>query len=363
MKDRTRRVSIWGAKQPMREPASVLQEAEECLALLNSYHPKPLDSVPAIRDSFVDFGRSYYSLAALSRRKVLDVDLRVAAMARLFALRSLLEKQMLAGLKCSVPYTNVLGYALRSGFFGKSIKQGVSIRFPLATCVPTTLCGGRCYAHDGRDRDLQRVFRGVLNWYVADFFENGDTMTRCAVMEALSKSIDDAIAAARAECRSVASEGYSRRPRIRFSHVGEMASTPTFTLALAKEVRRRAPDIACVIYTRHPLAKLLVGDELIVNFTVDGTADSRMRLRPRGARLVSSSWDGKLVEEAEINFLEHHVEKSATPSGQGQCCPVTLNHHVNPSCDSARCEKCFVPLSKSPSAQPADHTLLGRYRG
>jgi hypothetical protein len=330
----------------MREPASVLQEAEECLVKLKSYAPKPLDSVPAIRNSFVSFGRSYYSLAALSRRKVLAVDVRAAAMDRLFALRSLLEKQMLAGLKCSAPNTNVLGYALKSGFFGKSIKQGVSIRFPLATCVPTTLCGGRCYAHDGRDRDLQRVFRGVLNWYVADVYENGDDITKCAVMEALSNSINDAIAAAQAECRLVASQGYSRRPRIRFSHVGEMASAPNFTQALAKEVRRRAPEVACVIYTRHPSAKLLIGDELIVNFTVDGKDDSRVELKPRGARLVSSSWDGKLVEEAEINFLEHHVEKSSKPTGQGQCCPVTLNHHVTPSCDSARCEKCFVPAAK-----------------
>ena len=141
-----------------------------------------------------------------------------------------------------------------------------------------------------------------------------------------------------------ARQGFQRRPRIRFSHVGEMAATPQFANALAQEIVHRAPDVRCIVYTRHPLANRFDPNLLIVNFTVDGHGDSRISFKPRAARLVSSSWDGNLLEEAEINFIEHHVEKSARPSGSGQSCPVTLHHDVTPSCDSARCEKCFVPF-------------------
>lgn len=345
MKQRARSTSIWGPKLPMRDAASVLEEAEECLARLKSLKAVPYRSAPAVRQAFTEFGRSYYSLAALSRRKELTTELREEALSRLFGLRALIEKRMLQSLQISDAHADIVGYALRSRFFGRSIKQGISIRFPLATCNPTTLCAGRCYAHDGRDRDLQRIFRGVLNWYVANRFEYGDEKVRHAVMSALSKSIDDAIAAAQEESRSVAQGGYSRRPRIRFSHVGEMVATPLFTVALAKEIRRRAPEVECVAYTRHPSAHRLIDAALIVNFTVDGQDDPRVKMKPPGARLVSSSWDGKLVESAEVNFIEHHVEKSSIPTGVGQCCPVTLNHRLTPSCDSAHCQRCFVPTN------------------
>jgi hypothetical protein len=126
-----------------------------------------------------------------------------------------------------------------------------------------------------------------------------------------------------------------------------MAATPEFANALAREIGQRAPDIRCVIYTRHPSAKLFDTKVFIVNFSVDGEGDARVSYKPASARLVSSSWDGKLLEGAEVNFIEHHVEKATKPSGKGQSCPVTLNHDVTPSCDSARCEKCFVvPLSQ-----------------
>ena len=171
MKSQPKRVSLWGPKGPMREPADVVEEADVCLDRLKELKPIAVDSVPSIRNSFADYGRSYYALAALSRRKILPDKARGEAMSRLFSLRALLEQRMLESLKCSASSADILGYAARSTFFGRSIKQGVSIRYPLAVCVPTKLCGGRCYAHDGRDRDLQRVFRGVLNWYLGDYYQ------------------------------------------------------------------------------------------------------------------------------------------------------------------------------------------------
>jgi hypothetical protein len=47
--------------------------------------------------------------------------------------------------------------------FGKSKKQGISIRFSLTTCVPTNLCANLCYAHDGLDATPNSVVRGALN--------------------------------------------------------------------------------------------------------------------------------------------------------------------------------------------------------
>ena len=62
-----------------------------------------------------------------------------------------------------------------------------------------------------------------------------------------------------------------------------------------------------------------------------------------GARIVNSAWDGEVYVGAEVNFLEHHVEKAAVSKGDGSICPVTANHKQTPSCDLARCQKCFVP--------------------
>ena len=342
MRGEKKRTSIWGPKRPTRSAADVIEEADRCLFHLKTLRPMPLESVASIRNSFIKPGHSYYALAALSRRNALTEIDRSHALRKLFGLRSQLERCMLESIEHNATNVDIMRYAAKPSFFGRSIKQGVSIRYPLATCVPTKLCGGLCYAHDGRDRDLQRLFRGALNWYLGNLYELGAETVRRSVMSSLSAAIGEAIAAARSDRDLANMEGYKRSPRIRFSHVGDMAETPEFANALAQEIGRRAPDIRCVIYTRHPSAKLFDSKAFIINFTVDGEGDSRISYKPPNARLVSSSWDGKLLEHAEINFIEHHVEKTKVPSGKGQTCPVTLNHDVTPSCDSARCEKCFV---------------------
>jgi len=278
----------------------------------------------------------------MTRRTELDEDLRAEGLAQLFRMRTLVESRILEQIRFNAYNIPVDLEATKETFFGKSKKQGVSIRYALESCVPTATCGGRCYAHDGRDRELLHIYRGVLNYYIGLEFEKGSSDRRQQILSLLSKSIDKGVEAALVDQRFAFSEGYNRLPRIRFSHVGEMAATPNFTNAIAQEVKNRDKRVQCVIYTRHPKASLLDTNMLVVNFTLEGAGDVREKFVPQGARIVNSAWDGELNESAEINFLEHHVEKLTIAKGGGSICPVTANHKVTPSCDSAHCQKCFV---------------------
>jgi hypothetical protein len=328
----------------MRDACIIQKEAVSEIAALSSLKLTKYGSLALLRESFVPFSRSYFALAAMSRRTELDENSRSQGLAQLFSMRTLLESRLLEQLRFNADKNPVEIEAARDSFFGKSKKQGVSIRYALASCVPTATCGGRCYAHDGRDRELLHIYRGVLNYYIGLEFESGAADRRQQILGLLSKSIDKAVDAALADHKFALSQGYNRLPRIRFSHVGEMAATPQFTNALAREVKKLVPSVQCVIYTRHPKAKLLDTKLLVVNFTLEGAGDARYKFVPNGARIVNSAWDGNINEAAEINFLEHHVEKSTSAKGAGTICPVTANHKLTPSCDSAHCQKCFVNI-------------------
>jgi hypothetical protein len=339
-----KKASIWGVRRPrMRPQHEVLEEADHEMELLLSSKPSLHTSLSLLRDNFMTASRSYFSLAAMTRRNDLPADVRQIALNRLFRMRSTLEKVMLEELRFNAGTLSVLSHATNTSFTGKSKKQGVSIRYALASCVPTSSCGGLCYAHDGRDRELLHIYRGVLNYYVGLEYENGDTERRSMISKLLGKAIDSGVEAALEDQSVAASLGYDRLPRIRFSHVGEMAATPEFTNSLAREVKRRDSRVQCVIYTRHPKAHLLDTELLVVNFTLEGAEDPRKRYIPTGSRIVNSAWNGQVYDGAEVNFLEHHVEKAAISQGLGSICPVTANHKRTPSCDLARCQKCFVP--------------------
>lgn len=343
----------WGPRRRSREPSLIIQEAESAYSELKSCNRESLSTLEMIREHFAPPSRAYYALAALSRRAQLDDGSRASAYKLLFPLRALLEKRLIEAFqRMGRPIDVVLRFGCKS-FFGNSIKQGVSIRYPLSTCVPTSRCGGRCYAHDGRDRDYQRLFRGALNGLVGLHYEKHPE-DRGAILARLSQQIDEVIALIRSEALGAAGAGYTRKPRIRFSHVGEMAATPTFANDLASTIKSRDPNISCVIYTRHPKAARLSVEHFVVNFTVEGPKDKRIALQPPNSRLVSSSWDGSIFPTAHVNFLEHHVEKSSFSVGRGSVCPVTANHKATPTCDSARCERCFVDTASAlspPSAQ------------
>jgi len=329
----------------MRDPIDVMEEAVTEAEALKRRKPEKHGSLLMLRCSFTSAAKGYFALAAMTRRKILGEEIRRTALYRLYAMRSQLEAKLLDEMRTNQGQLPIMKEAVKDSFFGKSNKQGISIRYALASCVPTSTCGGRCYAHDGRDRELLHIYRGVLNYYVGLEFENGSSECRNQILGLLSRSIDKGVEAALVDQASAMSEGYKRLPRIRFSHVGEMAATPEFTNALASEVKKRDPRVQCVIYTRHPKAKLLDTNLLVVNFTLEGAGDVREKFVPTGARIVNSAWDGDINEAAEVNFLEHHVEKSTIAKGAGSICPVTVNHKLTPSCDSAHCQKCFVPLT------------------
>lgn len=327
----------------MRDASVILKEAKTEIEELSLIDSLQYGSLPLLREHFVPVSRSYFTLAAMTRRTEVDEVLRVEGLAQLFRMRTLIEARLLDQLRSNAGRLPVVAEATKESFFGKSKKQGVSIRYALASCVPTATCGGRCYAHDGRDRELLHIYRGVLNYYIGLQFENGSPERRQQILGLLSRALDKGVEAALIDQASASSGGYDRLPRIRFSHVGEMAATPEFTNALALEVKKRDSRVQCVIYTRHPKATLLDTNLLVVNFTLEGAEDVRKKLVPSGARIVNSAWDGKINESAEVNFLEHHVEKSSIAKGAGSICPVTAHHKLTPSCDIARCEKCFAP--------------------
>lgn len=180
-----------------------------------------------------------------------------------------------------------------------------------------------------------------MNLYVGCLYEDGSTREREKVIENLGPALIYGVDAALQDCTTARENGFERAPRIRFSHIGDMASTPEFTNRLAWEIRHRAPEIECVAYTRHSNADRLDPQNLIVNFTVESADDPRFKWIPSHARIVGSAWDGHVVQQASVNFLEHHVEKSASSVGNGHICPVTDKHEQLRSCDEARCDLCF----------------------
>lgn len=341
-KVKNNKFTFWGGKRKQIPAPAVVEEAQAIMASLNSRKNSHFVNLAALRASYFQEARSYFTLCAMTRRRSIDDENKALGLSKLYAFRSLLEERILADLIESFGSEGVIHIALSGSFFGYSKKQGVSIRYSLQSCVPTATCGGRCYAHDGRDRELIHIIRGVLNFHVGSCYESGDRKKRDHIMSSLSKHLDVAIVNALEDQKMAFVLGYRRSARIRFSHIGEMAQTPAFTNALAKEIKQRCPHVLPVVYTRHPKAHLLDTEVLTINFTLEGQTDPRVRLVPAGARVVNSAWDGIVNPAAAINFLEHHVEKAAYAVGRGSICPVTLNHDATPSCDSARCQKCFV---------------------
>ena len=327
------------------DPASAITEAAEALSALIAKDPDPAPNIDSAKRKYARICRIYYTVAAVSRRSALDASLRSEALKLLYPLRSAIEKQILSDLLSLDAEADIISEATVPSFFGFSAKQGVSVRYPLSTCVPTQNCGGRCYAHDGRDRELQLIFRGVLNYLLGLTYERANSKKRAMVFSALGRAMDFAIKKAQMDKHTSEAGGFLRETRIRFSHVGEMVATPNFTNALAAELRKRDPTLACVLYTRHPDAALIDPAVIRVNFTIEGIGDQRSAFSPPGARLVSSAWDGKVTPSAVVNFLEHHVEKHSNASSDARICPVTASAGGLSTCDSAKCDVCFRKIT------------------
>jgi hypothetical protein len=290
----------------------------------------------------------YWNLAALSRADTRRPELAAQAGKIVFRVRVLLERGLASVVRSKFDRGGISSADLFDGdFFGCSIKQGVSLRVPLASCVPTKDCHAACYAHDGMDAGRNPVVKGVLNGVVAELFEVGGTVGRNALRASLKPHVVRAVRAARAEALAA---GFFRQPRIRFSHVGEIAAFPDFANELAKMVHEESEgDVACVVYTRHPNARLLDPNLIVTNFTLDRSSSERLAWAPATARLVYSAWDGRTTDEVAVNFLEHHRLRHVKPSGTGSVCPVTAPASTIRTCDAARCTLCF---QKDVSAHP-----------
>jgi hypothetical protein len=328
-------------------PTDVLEAADSALKVLVDHEPSAAEDLLSLKKRYAAECRAYYSVAALSRRRHLESDFRAEAMSRLFRLRSTLERAIISDLECCGLRDDLLKIWSGPSFFGVSAKQGVSVRYALASCVPTRMCGAGCYAHDGRDRELHHIFRGALNLFVGERYAGLLPHQQDELFHRLAPAIRYGVDSARSDQLSACRQGLVRPPRIRLSHVGEMAATPLFTNRLAREIRCLDGEVVCVIYTRHPSARELDSNSLVINFTLESDQDPRRAWIPRESRIVASAWNGELCSIAAVNFLEHHVEKVRVPSGQGVVCPVTVNHGSMPSCDSANCDLCFRwPLSK-----------------
>jgi hypothetical protein len=301
-------------------------------------------SISEIREIFYTDLLQYFRLCALARSKSADQVLAQKAHMVLFKTRVIIEKAMIRFIE-NHPSSNFdkLDALFSGAFFGASKKQGVSLRMHLSSCTPTKLCAGGCYAHDVLDAAPNAMMRGVINGYVANAFEKGTHCFRKEILTRLQRHSFKAIRSARMELKNLPT-GFKRRAYIRFSHVGEIAAFPNFANALAKQIRSLSKNsVDCIVYSRHPKAKLLDPDLWTINFTLDHSSMDRLNWAPPEARIVYSAFDGVTSSKAEINFLEHHrFQNIPRSAGNGRICPATKPETVKRSCDDCRCKRCFV---------------------
>jgi len=104
----------------------------------------------------------------LARSRSADRDLSARAYELLFKVRTALESSIQRSIDFSCSnLAETLEGLLSSSFFGSSKKQGTSLRLPLNTCIPTSLCANGCYAHDALDAAPGAVVKGAINGWVA----------------------------------------------------------------------------------------------------------------------------------------------------------------------------------------------------
>lgn len=298
-------------------------------------------SIGSLKSEFEKSLKNYFRLCALARGKSAPKKLSQAAHDQLFRVRVIVEKtiqeSILAALKRDPNSINTL---FEGRFYGNSKKQGVSLRLPLTSCVPTPLCRGGCYAHDTLDAAPSAVIRGAINGVIASLYENGTNTKRTLILGSLRAHSQRAIQAARTEIKELS--GWQRRPYVRFAHLGEAATFPEFMNALANQIGELSKwEVDCVVYTRHPNASSLQENLWITNFTLDNASKERRVYAPAYARIVYSAWNGEIENDVDINFLEHHRWQHSKPSGNGPVCPATLPETEFRTCDSLRCDTCF----------------------
>ncbi len=301
--------------------------------------------------------RAYFALSALSRSITAPRHLVQGAWDQVFRVRVLVEGAVQESIREALAVNgNTLAILLRSSYFGVSKKQGISIRFPLRSCQPTRLCGAACYAHDVLDAGPESVVRGAVNGVLASVYESATPDDRLRMRPLLESHVRSAVRAAMREAVGLA-DTWERRPRIRFSHVGEVAAWPQFANAVASMVREASNgQVDCVVYTRHSRAGELDPELFVINFTLDPSSEDRRGWAPVRSRVVYAAFGGHLSDDAEVNFLEHHRwQHLPARHGHGRICPATAPETKERTCDAVRCDRCFH--------QPTPLLQLGTERG
>ena len=298
----------------------------------------------ALSAAFKEECNQYFRLCALGRSTSLSSQHTSQAHDLLFRVRATLERSIEASARRAIKAKSSLSQtiSLAGGpIFGMSKKQGTSVRLPLASCQPTRLCAPGCYAHDALDATPNSIVRGALNGLLASVYcEN--ISWRADILRAMEKPTRRAIAAALAEQAAAKSAGYERGARIRLAHVGEATAYPDFTNDLANLIKKLSLNaVTPVIYTRHKDAKLLDSNSMVINFTIDSSSKSRLKWKPKGARLVASAFKGIAIVDASVNFVEHHRWTSVLVTTKGNLCPVTVPENSLSTCDEAKCNLCF----------------------
>jgi hypothetical protein len=288
----------------------------------------------------------YRVAAGYASRKRIPEAQRAAVRERLFEARVRVERCLEATIEHHVlsgewPIRELTARSV----LGFCKKQGVSMRLSLSTCVPTKLCGGRCYAHDGRERVTPTILSGCYNTVVSRLWERG-LIPNAALVPHIRRAVD---LARRDQGFARDEYGYARRPRIRLAHVGELAAFPRYANWLAARIAEESRgEVDAVLYTRHPGVKDLDTGKMVVNLTLDRSSRKRRAWAHAGVRVVWSAWDGDLEKEVEINFLEHHEnDVHSVPKGYGPVCPVTSAKEQERFCDAYRCCRCFNPVGST----------------
>lgn len=297
-----------------------------------------------LRSRFSDDLRRYFALAALSRSTTAPAQMVSDALALVFRVRVVLEQSIAGALTDLAERDGISALELsQAPLHGYSKKQGVSIRMPLSSCVPSKICGAACYAHDVLDAAPASVVRGAVNGALAAWYERGNARQREELKAALIRPVLRMVEAARKDAL-LASPAFVRRPRIRFAHVGEFAAFPEYANALARLVRESSDGgVDCVVYTRHPDARLLDSELFVVLFSLDESSEDRRRFVPETARMVRSAFGGQITDTVDVNFLEHHRWVHIAPVGTGKVCPSTAPETKVRTCDACKCDFCFKP--------------------
>lgn len=316
------------------------EEHYETVKWANEFQPNSKDvycaSYKELSAQYQPELHKYFALTVLSRSKSADRNLVEQAQEQIFRIRVQLEKS----IAFTFDRSNFEEIIKEGNFFGCSKKQGISVRMPLWTCEPTSLCSSRCYAHDTLDAAPASVIRGAINGGIAERYENGSATERNEIIDLLGGHIKKAIKESFREANNCS---WKRAPRIRFSHVGDIAAYTDFANEMARQIKIKSDgQVVNVVYTRRHDASNFNPNLWVINFTLDSTSLDRSDWIPEYANTVYSAFDGVTSETAHVNFLEHHRWSHCSPKGKGIICPATLPDEKIRTCDSLLCNRCFV---------------------